>query len=328
MIQKSLLQKAVDQKIITSSQLEPLYQFLSKQAEVEADASVLHEEPLRFIRSFGDVFIALGVLFFTLAFKLSEVTGYAGLIPVVVLVGLAEWLVLRRKLVLPGMVILISILYFINQVFTFEGEQTSVMSLALVSVSSLLFYLRYRMPFSLFPLALSLVLMIVMQAELDIMRSPVILTGLGCLVLGFALAFDIRDTKRQTYLSDSGFWLHLLAAPLIVHGVMAEVLLTDSEWLSDNAKQIIMLLFFVIFFLLALFLDRRAIIIATQVYVIYSLVNLLRFGVNDKQQLFIYVLLILGAVIIYFGTYWQRSRQFVFGFLAKHPVSRYVPDLH
>ncbi len=65
------------------------------------------EEPLKFIRSFGDVFITLGVVILVIAINMLPLSGYLYLIPVLGFVLVAEWLVRVRRLALPGIAILI-----------------------------------------------------------------------------------------------------------------------------------------------------------------------------------------------------------------------------
>jgi len=234
MVLKSSLEKAAQQNIIKAEQVEPLYQLLKAQSEQalpekygekygEEYGAGEREEPLKFIRSFGDIFIALGIVLLIVAINRPGLTGYYSFIPVVGFVVVAEWLVRVRKLALPGMAILLAILYFMNKAITFESESATVLSMGVLSVTSLAFYLRYKMPFSLLPLAASLVAMVIIQTGLDVIRYPIVFAVFGLLV---------RDTLRQSYLSDSAFWLHLLAGPLMVHGLMVTMLTADQAWMD------------------------------------------------------------------------------------------------
>lgn len=332
MISKSILEKAVNKNILTSDQVEPLHQFLLQQEETVVDQSPVNklqqQEPLRFIRSFGDVFITLGIVLMVIAINMTSVSGYYYLVPIAIFIVLAEWLVGVRKLVLPGMAILISILYFVNRAMNIQHDDASMIGLAIVCITSLLFYLRYRMPFSLLPLSAGLVIMATMQIGLDVLKTPVIFALFGLLVFVVALWFDSRDTQRISHMSDSGFWLHLVAAPLIVHGVMASMLTSNSGVVEMLGKEVIIIAFFIVFFFVALLIDRRAMLVATQLYVIYSLTQLLRSSLDNVENITIYVLILFGIFIIYFGTYWYKTRRLVFGFLADHPLSRFIPDLH
>ncbi|MDH5393575.1 MAG: hypothetical protein OEY11_10345 [Gammaproteobacteria bacterium] len=324
MIEKSTLQKAAREDIISTEQIEPLYQFIRQQAPDESAA--YGKESLKFIRSFGDVFISLGIVLLVIAVNMSSLSGLSYLIPVAAFVALAEWLVRRRRLALPGIVILLSILFFMNKAVSFSAEHAALWGFAMLSLNSLLFYLRYKMPFTLLPLAAGLVAMFVVMIGIDVLQSPVVFVGLGVIVFSIALWFDAQDTKRKSHLSDNAFWLYLLAAPLIVHGVMVSILFSDQLLLSFINKNVLMMTFFAIFFLLALFIDRRVILISTQLYVIYALTQLLQSQVNSTQDIMVYVLIGLAFFVIYFGTYWYKTRRLLFGALSGSMISRYVPD--
>ena len=222
---------------------------------------------------------------------------------------------------------MLAILFFVNKAIAFDHENATLFGLGLLGLTSLLFYLRYRMPFSLLPLAVTLVAMMINQIGLDVINHPVIFVGLGMLVFVAAMWFDTQDTKRLSHLSDSAFWLHLLAAPLIVHGAMVSMLLSDQPWVQSMNKEVLIVLFFTLFFLVALLIDRRAMLISTQLYVIYALTQLLHDQLSSGQNIMIYVLMALGLFVIFFGTYWYKTRRLIFGFLSESLISRYIPDL-
>ncbi len=324
MISKATLKKAAAQEIIDSQQVEPLYQFIKNQ---QTDSlSDNKEEPLKFIRSFGDVFITLGIALLVISIKMTELSGYYYLIPATAFIVIAEWLVRVRRLALPGIAILIAILFFVNKAIAFDHEHATLFGLGILSITSLLFYLRYKMPFSLLPLTAGLVAMTIIQIGLDVINYPIIFTAIGIIIFIIAMWFDSQDTKRESHLSDSAFWLHLLASPLIVHGLMASMLTTENTWIQSMNMEIIIVVFFAGFFLLALFVDRRAMLISTQIYMIYALTQILQNQINS-QNIMIYVLMTLGLFVIFFGTYWYKTRQLIFGFLSDSLISRYVPDL-
>jgi hypothetical protein len=331
MISKDLLKKAADKDIIQTHQIEPLMLFLKEQATREqavASDTENREEPLKFIRSFGDVFISLGVVLLVIAVNMTALSGYYYLIPVAGFIVVAEWLVRVRRLALPGIAILISILYFVNKAIAFDHENATIFGIGILSLASLLFYLRYKMPFSLLPLAAGLVGIAIIQIGLDVIKHPFIFTGLGLIVFAVAMWFDVRDTARQSHLSDSAFWLHLLASPLIVHGAMVSLLFSDTAWIQALQKEFIIVVFFSGILLLALLLDRRAMLVSTQLYLIYALTQILEGQLNSTQNVLIYLLMALGLFIIFFGAYWYKTRRLIFGFLADSIISRYIPDLN
>ena len=325
MLSRELLQKAADKNIIQSHQIEPLIRFIRDQ-ETPADADN-REEPLKFIRSFGDVFITLGVVLLVIAINMSALSGYFYLIPAVGFIAVAEWLVRVRRLALPGIALLTAILYFVNKAIAFDHENATIFGLAILSLTSLLFYLRYKMPFSLLPLAAGLVAIGIIQIGLDVIKHPIIFTGFGLIVFIVAMWFDVRDTARLSHLSDSAFWLHLLASPLMVHGAMVSMLFSDQAWIQAIGKEVIIVTFFSAILLLALLLDRRAMLISTQLYIIYALTQILQGQLDSTQNILIYILMALGLFIIFFGTYWYKTRRLIFGFLSESVISRYIPDL-
>jgi len=325
MVSKSVLQKAAKNNIIKDHQVDPLYQFINDQESGTPDR--IQDEPLKFVRSFGDIFITLGILLLVVAINLSSLSGYLYFIPVVVFVLLAEWLVGLRKLVLPGIALLLSILFFVSKAVPLANDNTATISFAIMSITSLVFYLRYKMPFSLLPLAIGLVAIPVVQIGIDVLNIPVVFVGLGLVVFAIAFWFDSQDTKRVSHLSDNAFWLYLLAAPLFVHGIMVSLLTSEQIWINSFGKEMLMIAFFAVFFLLSLLIDRRAILISTQLYIIYAFTQLLQDKVNSTQDVIIYILMALAIFVIYFGTYWYKTRLFVFGFLTNSVISKYIPDL-
>lgn len=326
MISKSLLNKAVEHNLLKQAQVDPLHQFIVEQESAD-DIALSQEEPLKFIRSFGDVFITIGIVLLTLAINMADLYGYLYFIPVAGFLLVSEWLVRVRKLALPGIAILLAILFFVNKAIDFNHEQATTFGLAILSLTSLLYYLRYRMPFSLLPLAIGLVSIVIIQAGFDVKQTPIIVAVLGFFVFVIAMGFDILDTKRVTHLSDSAFWLHLLASPLMVHGLMFTVLSSEQQWIKSLDSELIIISFFVMFFLLALLVDRRAMLISTQLYVIYAVTQLLQNQISSTQNVMMYVLFGLGIFVLLFGTYWYLARRIIFGFLSGTSVNQYVPDL-
>ncbi|MDH5426087.1 MAG: hypothetical protein OEY29_13955 [Gammaproteobacteria bacterium] len=329
MISKAILQKAAQQKIIDAAQVDALYQFIHQQAlsQKSDQGPDQNNEPLKFIRSFGDVFITLGIILIVMAITMAELTGYYYLLPLAGFIALAEWLVRLRRLALPGIAILISILLFVNKLVPFGYGHDVIIALAVLSGSSLLFYLRYKMPFSLFPLMAALVAMPVAQTGLGVLTNPALFVGFGLIIFIIAFWFDAQDTKRISHLSDSAFWLYLLASPLIVHGVMISVFLSRHEWVQSLNKEILMIVFFTIFFLVSLLIDRRAMLISTQLYIIYALTQLLQSGLDNSQHVMLYTLTGLGLFVIYFGSYWYKTRNLIFGFMKGSIISKFIPDL-
>lgn len=323
---KHQLQQAVEHKLLLPEQLDPLLLFLT--SDNTKIISTTQEEPLKFIRSFGDVFITFGVLLLAYAMTLLEFSSLQNWIPVLVFLIIAEWLVRIRHLALPGMAILISILFFVQRAIEFNHEHATLLGLSVLSFTSLAFYLRYKMPFSIFPLAIGLVAIAVLQIGLDVLKQPLILSAIGFILFIIAMWFDSRDTRRVSHLSDTAFWLHLLASPLMVHGVMTSLIFNSQPVPGNIPLEVFIMIFFVMIFLLALLLDRRAMVISTQIYAIYAFTQLLGQQLSSDQNVFIIVIFAVALFIIFFGTFWYKTRSLIFGFLVGSKISSYIPDLN
>ena len=328
---KELLNKAVEKGIVNHKQASDLFDFFSMEESRLDRQEVVNNsgEQLKFLRSFGDVFIALGVLL--LAFTCSQLalnTTYQ-IITIVAFFLMAEWLVGHKRLVLPGITILLSILYFVNLVVDMILEDKAIgvigesLDVFLIVMVSLLFYLRYKMPFSLYPFAVSCILLFIQLSGINIIESPYVFIILGLAVFMAAMWYDSRDTQRLSSLSDNGFWLHLLAAPLMVHGVMVSLFFAQqSDW---QATSLSLFSLISLFFFIALFVDRRAMLVSSFAYALYAVFKFAydRFMQVDNLTLFIFMAIAL--FIIFFGTYWYRVRTWVFSPIASLKVCRLVP---
>lgn len=320
---KQLLNKAAEQGIISKQQVTALLAFIKSENTGSSGAG--DEEQLRFVRGFGDVFITLGIILVAISFQFTGIDGYNYAIPILVFIISAEWLVRIRKLALPGIAILLCIIYFVNQFFTFSGQEKSFLNFGLITATSLAFYLRYKMPFSLLPATAGVIAILIYQIGIDIMHQPFLLASIGLCVFTLAMWFDTRDTQRQSYLSDSAFWLHLLAAPLISHGIMVTLLLSEPGSMLSTFRDMFIISFFLIFFLSALFVDRRAILISSTAYAIYAITQLAKGQFADTQSLIAFVFMAFGIFVVLFGTYWYKARSLVFGWLRGSGVARFVP---
>lgn len=313
------LQAAAAAGIISDSQIDPLLNFINADYPgSDADS----QEPLRFVRGVGDIFITLGVLFVAIAMAQISIPALWNIIPALVFVAAAEWLVRIRRLVLPGVAVFMSLLYFSSEVLQASIGNYSNINLAILMVISALFYARYRLPFTLLPLALGAIALLTSLLNIDIRSVSSVAIIYGAIIFAIALWLDSRDVARKTVLSDSAFWLHLLAAPLIVHGVMFSLLVSND---AAEYKNIAILVFFSCFFLLALYVDRRALLVSSLSYAIYAVLELSSNSFFQMENITLFAFVGLGLFIVIFGVYWQGLRNLVFSPLSDLKVSRYVP---
>ncbi len=313
------LEAASDQGIISKEQVESLLSFFASSEPVPEHS----EDQLKFVRSFGDIFITLGIVFVTVASaQIQMAATWMNIVPLLIFIATTEWLVRGRRLVLPGMALLIATLYFASQLLELSIADYGLLNLMLLTSLAGLFYWRYKIPFTMLPIALGCIGMLSIIIDVDLFNAQYMLTLFGLIIFFVAMWFDSHDVDRKTRYSDAAFWLHLLAAPLIVHGVMVNLLVSQGD---VALKKLFIIVFFVAFFLVALYVDRRALLVSSLSYAIYAVIALSKTNAFDIENLTLIIFAGFGAFIIFFGTYWYKIRNVIFSNSAAFVVSQYVP---
>ena len=307
-------------------------------------------EPLRFVGGLNDVFVALGtalVISGLLRFELlSSLWGAAGFM--VVVWAMAEVLTGRLRRSLPSMLCATAFAWGGATLASFAtvGAGLSMFTFTAVFwpavgwlVACGVFYLRFRLPFGMFLTGVGVVVLALWQFSLSTgtpnpRAAIAMLLTLGMVFLAAALAFDLRDRLRLTVVADSAFWLHVLAAPLIVHSLVWLSALTIAgtgpdfmallEALPNIAGPLIATVaaVFTGAALIALVLDRRAMLVSTLVYMSASIIYLLSQGEGSTALAATPV--IIGGGVVLLGTAWKPLRRLVFRVL---PLGSLEPRL-
>jgi len=314
------------------------------------------DEALRFLTSFADIFVSLGlVLFFgSAAYFISS---YAG--PVGMWAGLAvlSWLVAeffsrRRRLALPSIILLalFSTSVFLatwrlmaqldptaplnwwhpvdRQSWMLENAAGITIAGLATAVFTCLHYLRFRVPITIAAMAAALV---ATAAGIAYWAMPGMswqaFNGLlfvaGILVFLVAMRFDMSDLQRTTRRTDIAFWLHLLAAPLIVHPLIAAF---GHGTLLDTRSAIVVLAIFFGLGVISLIIDRRALLVSALAYAGVAFGTLLRHsGFADNTSAA--TLLALGVFILLLSALWRPLRQALLKLLPAALVLR-LPHSH
>ena len=135
----------------------------------------------------------------------------------------------------------------------------------------------------------------------------------GLVIFAFAMRWDISDPARETRRSDVAFWLHLLAAPLIAHPVFALIGVTDGDNIGAGAA-LAVLAVYVVFGIIALAVDRRALLVSALAYVLFSLTYLFQeFGAVELSVAF--TALVIGSALLSLSALWTPIRRAVVGAL-------------
>ena len=121
------------------------------------------------------------------------------------------------------------------------------------------------------------------------------------------MTFDMSDRERLTRRADCAFWLHLLAAPLIVHSIVAPLLAESA--VGPGAAVAIVSLFAVLSFV-ALTVDRRALLVSSLLYLGYANSKLLSWSGVASENAGLSILIVGGTVLV-LSVAWQPLRRLV-----------------
>ena len=132
----------------------------------------------------------------------------------------------------------------------------------------------------------------------------------GLAIFGVATKWDATDRDRLTRRSDVAFWLHLLAAPLLVHPVFTQMGVFSG--ITSPAQTVVVFAMYLALALVSLAIDRRALVVSALGYVLYALATLLR--QNGFVSLsFAYTGLVIGSALLMLSAYWNKSRAMTLG---------------
>ena len=334
--------------IITAKQATAMRKLsISGEAQNIADlnaAVIGDEDNMRFVRSFSDVFIAIGIGLLALGlWGLSGMFGGGGayLLAAAAMALLAAYFGRKTRQHLPTLITALAFLFFTHKgLGGMIGINSPVMASLITIIAMLGYYFFIRLPFCIALIAISMIILIFTLAGQFI---PDLLKGnrswffvvCGFITLIAAVLYDMKDTQRLTRFSDNAFWLHLTAAPLIVHGLAFRAAIAKSDMafglvptLDVNQGDAIGLLVIVVLIgLLGLALNRRALLVASLGYAGFAIVFLFSgAGVGFGLSL-VLALLLLGAAVIFLGAGWHSARNILIKVLPKWKIfpAAYVP---
>lgn len=361
MLDDADLDAAVVAGIVTDAQAGALRTFAANRRP-RRTAENADEEHFRFMSGFNDFFFAVGIVL--LQGGISYFVGrsmVASLVAAAIMWALAELLVARMRLVLPGILLAIFFVGFIYHAvpidFMLFGSAAApmpapptvtlailgwflgpnpgavVIAKALVAAAAAtLFYLRFRLPFALLPVAASLVLaaiaatVLALPARAGAVVDPLILLACGLAVFAVAMRYDMSDRERATRRSDCAFWLHLLAAPLIVHSLISFLFQTGSMNDMGAGTAVGILLIIAVLTVIAIAIDRRALLVSALIY----LGAVIAYAIStatapDRTVVFFSTLIVLGALILALGVGWQAARRRLVSLLSPALIGRLPP---
>ena len=317
------LEAAVAKGVLDRSAADSLTEFLIQNRD--AATSDPDEERLRLITGFNDIFVTIGIALFLGALYYLLGFGPQGSLGVAAASwGLAEVFTKRKRMALPSIVLLVTFVlgcavsswhFFAQDIETssfYDGNLHGLaFGLAAVAASTLHWF-RFHVPITIAAFAAGLVAIATTLVssinENLILNYPVaVFTPLGIAVFLAAMKFDMSDRNRVTQRTDIAFWLHLLAAPLIVHSIVYP-LLTESAVGLGAAVVIVSL--FAVLSLVALTVDRRALLVSSLFYLGSASSKLLSWSGVASENAGLSILIVGGTVLV-LSVAWQPLRRLV-----------------
>lgn len=332
-----LLRRARERGILDDRQVEAL---AALRREIEAEPGgppdlADDDEHVRFVTGFADIFVTIGiVLVLATTAKLAgpSLGGLAawGLVAAVAW-GLAELFSRRRRMALPSIVLLVAFVGagFMGAAALLSGDTAwAGAMLGLYGVQSgsdplahagaalaaaglaVLHYWRFRVPITVAAGAAALVglavwLVAAAAPDFAAAQSSLLLALLGLCVFALGMRYDLSDPQRLTRRADIAFWLHMLAAPLIVHPALGFV--TDRAGDIGTLHSVAVLGIVLVLTLVALATDRRAILVSGLAYAGIALGTLVQeagFGSAAGPA----AMLALGLFVLGLSVFWKPLR--------------------
>lgn len=304
------------------------------------DAMPADAEHFRLITGFNDIFVSIGVVIMLMAMgAIGDAiwSNQDGPSPVsgVLVAGtawmLAEFFTAKKRMALPSILLLLG---FVGGVFfgllglavtiagIDSGQGNETLATLLIAASGLLtacaawlHWKRFMVPITIAAgaaaIAGTVIALIIAAVGPNNPDIETIILGLvfvaGLAVFAFAMRWDISDPRRETRRSDVAFWLHLLAAPAIAHPIFALIGVTEGDNIGAGAA-LAVLGVYIVFGIVALAVDRRALLVSALAYVLIALTFLFReFGAVELN--FALTALVIGSALLTLSALWTPIRR-------------------
>ena len=358
---EAVLDHAVREGIISDDQRARILAIARQDAGGHAQYAS-PDEPFRLFRGFRDFFLAIGLLIFAFGIGGSAIeflgldwtvlmggdSPFAGAATFAVVAAIG-WLfgeLVTRRLRMPLSSIVV-VMAFCGAVAIaaaflagglFKGMEHDKLVFAIGCLSALAgvaaaiaYYLRFRLPFVLLPLAGSAVTAVYMAVAFAaptyaISHLPLLLGLLGVSVFIAAMRYDLSDPNRLTRYSECAFWLHLLAAPLVVHSVVSPF--REALYSGRAEAAIYVLEIIAVLAVIALIIDRRALLVSGLVYLGSAIAVSLQTLSGPGLSFVPYTFFTLGAVLVGLGIGWTPVRRLILKLIPNGELLRRLPPAY
>ena len=297
------------------------------------------EENFRLVSSFNDIFVTIAAVLLLVAMAgigSATAPGLGGLLVAGAAWGMAEYFTRQRRMALPSIVLLLAFVggilgAGIEALSQFEGTITDERIAAVIisgvfllaAAGAWFHWRRFQVPITVAAGAATVVgvvlallaaaLLPTFEEQGERLLLPLVFVA-GLAVFAYAMRWDMSDPTRETRRSDVAFWLHLLAAPMIAHPLFHWLGITEGQTVGA-AGAVLVLAVYVLFGLVALAIDRRALLVSALAYVLFALTDLFsEYGMVELNVAL--TALIIGSALLTLSAFWTPIRK---GVVAKLP---------
>lgn len=270
---------------------------------------------------------------------LQVTAGICALFMALISWGLAEYFTRKRRMALPSIVLFVG---FIGAIVVFSGCLVSFLcdlafprphgesyrsiimsvSAASAAVAAYVHWRRFMVPITIAACTIAgigtlIALALSLFNDLGRYAPELFLIG-GLATFALAIRWDMSDRDRITRRSDVAFWLHLFSAPMIVHPVFAILGLSAlSAWSPypvavkpDIADAGLAVAIYVGLAIVAVAVDRRALLVSALLYVLYAIGVLVK-AAGSLTSSFALAALVIGSGLLLLSAFWHRARRLV-----------------
>lgn len=305
------------------------------------------EEQFRLVTGFNDIFvsIAAAILLFAVGFigqwigmrtgLAIEGDGPSFLAPFLVAGtswALALFFTAKRRMALPSILLLLTFVFgtLLTAAFAIVlgigasafdsnpqlGGVVGAIAAAIGAAAAWIHWRKFRVPITVAAGAASVAAIAVgllvaalgenVEQAKNLILGFVLFLGIGTFL--FAMWWDGSDRARLTRRADVAFWLHLLAAPMIVHPIFSLLGLNDGS--ATIGEGLVVILLYVVIGLTALAIDRRALLVSALAYVLFAMQQLFQqFGAVELNIAL--TGLVIGSALLMLSAFWHQARAMV-----------------
>lgn len=299
-------------------------------------SSPADDEQFRLVTSFNDIFVTIAAAL--VIFASGTLVGGLGV--ALVSWGLAEYFTRRKRMALPSIFLLLTYSFglfgFLTKLFlgalTFRWDAgpspadgiAAFLGIAaagcLTAVGVGLHWRRFHVPITIAAGATcvaivvgSMFMLMLALAGTTGPRAMAILPWfaflMGVAMFVFAMRWDLSDPERVTRRSDVAFWLHLAASPLLVHPLFLQIGRLGIEGGGmEYVAAVLAIALYAGLGVLALVVDRRAVLVSALVYVVTAIGVIVRSDGALAGNMAVSGA-VIGGLLLAMSVFWRDLRR-------------------